>query len=243
MNKLEVFEFEGNRVRTQVDANGNPLFCVKDVCTGLFIVNSRQASTVLKDNERVSVQWTTSGGLQKLTFTTESGLYKLIMQSKKEEAQKFKDWICETVLPSIRKTGSYSMIPAKPDYVLPNNFKEALLMLIEAEDVKEALTNEIKLLQPKADFYDAVIPIESSIDVGAAAKVLNCGMGRNKLFEFLRDRRLLQDDNEPYQKYVNQGLFEVELIPVMINGIKDVKTKTLVTPKGLEYINKLIKAA
>jgi phage antirepressor YoqD-like protein len=135
------------------------------------------------------------------------------------------------------------MIPAKPDYVLPNNFKEALLMLIEAEDVKEALTNEIKLLQPKADFYDAVIPIESSIDVGAAAKVLNCGMGRNKLFEFLRDRRLLQDDNEPYQKYVNQGLFEVELIPVMINGIKDVKTKTLVTPKGLEYINKLIKAA
>jgi prophage antirepressor-like protein len=44
MNKLEVFEFEGNRVRTQVDANGNPLFCVKDVCNGLLIGNVTDAS-------------------------------------------------------------------------------------------------------------------------------------------------------------------------------------------------------
>lgn len=109
MNKLEIFEFEDKEIRTQVDANGNPLFCVKDICNLLLISNSREATKNLKTKETVKIKTPPSGlgGSQCMTFTTESGLYKLIMQSRKREAQLAKDWICEELLPNLRKTGFF----------------------------------------------------------------------------------------------------------------------------------------
>lgn len=243
MNNLEIFEFEDKEIRTQIDLSGNPLFCVKDVCNGLLIGNVTDATKSLKENERVSIKSNTSGGVQNMLFTTESGLYKLIMQSRKQEAQNFKDWICEGVLPSIRKTGSYSIEPPKPTYNLPTTFKEALLMLVEAEEQKEQMQLKIEQMKPKEEFYDNVINTQDSISIGKAAKILNfeSGFGQNKLFEFLRNQGILTEDNIPYQKYVNYKYFEIVFSTFKKGDKNCVSTKTLVTPKGMEFIIKKYK--
>ena len=250
MNNLEIFEFEDKEIRTQVDANGNPLFCVKDICNGLFLTNSRQAATVLKENELVYIEMTSGGQLRKLTFTTESGLYKLIMQSKKQEAQNFKDWICEGVLPSLRKTGSYTITPQKLDsYQIEDPIERAQRWIEECKekmlllDESKKLNQNIEELKPKEEFYDNVINIQDSISIAKAAKVLNfeSGFGQNKLFDFLRDQGILDKDNVPYQKYVNSKYFESIPITYKKGNKNCFDTKTLVTPKGLEFIIKKYK--
>ena len=147
--QLEVFKFEQNEIRTQVDTSGNPLFCVKDICNGLLIGNVTDATKPLKITERYSIKSNTSGGEQIMTFTTESGLYKLIMQSRKPEAQAFKDWICEEVLPSIRKTGTYSVKPVD-SYQIEDPIERAQRW-IEEQKEKILLLNENKNLKTALD--------------------------------------------------------------------------------------------
>lgn len=242
MNKLEVFEFEGNKVRTQIDQDGNVWFRVKDVCEVLGVKNYRDVVSKLEKDDVDLIDTIDSlGRTQSVRYTNESGLYDIVLQSRKPEARKFRRWVTSEVLPSIRKTGSYNLSSQTP--ALPTNFKEALLMLVAAEEEKEALNKELVQLQPKGEFYDSVMSSEKCIDMKAVAKVLNCGMGRNKLFELLRNKNILDGGNEPYQRFVDQGLFEVDLISIVINGAEDIKTKTVVTPKGVEYISKLVKSS
>ena len=233
---IEVFKFEKNEIRTQVDANGNPLFCVKDVCNGLFLTHVTNASKDLKENERYVMRIQTLGGEQNMLFTTETGLYKLIMQSRKQEAQNFKDWICETVLPSIRKTGSYST-----EIVVPKTFKEALLMLVESEEQKEKMQLQITEMQPKVEFYDQVADSKDCLEMNQVAKVCNLGIGRNHLFEFLRDQKILMKGNVPYQKYIDCGYFKVIETTFDKNGESKIYPKTLVSQKGIEFIIKTYK--
>lgn len=97
--------FEGRIVRTHVDDQGLPWFSAKDVCLILGIANHRDAVSKLDDDEKVSVLL---DGSQKQIVVNESGLYTLIFRSNKIEARRFKKWVTSEVLPSIRKTGSYS---------------------------------------------------------------------------------------------------------------------------------------
>jgi prophage antirepressor-like protein len=102
---LILHNFEGRRVRTHVDEQGLPWFSAKDVCSILEIANHRDAVSKLDDDEKVSVLL---DGSQKQVVVNESGLYSLIFRSNKMEAKRFKKWITGEVLPSIRRTGSYS---------------------------------------------------------------------------------------------------------------------------------------
>jgi prophage antirepressor-like protein len=88
-----------------------PLFSAKDVCQVLGIVNNRNVVAKLNPNQKESISWTTIKGPQKCTFVTECGLYKLIFKSTKPEAEKFTNYICEEVIPSIRKHGQYPPPP------------------------------------------------------------------------------------------------------------------------------------
>ena len=108
-NELEIFNFEGSAVRTQVDVDGNPWWVAKDVCDTLGIANCRRAISSLLDSERGGTTVNTLGGKQELSTVSESGLYKLVFKSRKPSAQKFQTWITSEVLPEIRKTGSYSV--------------------------------------------------------------------------------------------------------------------------------------
>lgn len=100
--------FEDKPVRMVV-IYGESWWVLKDVCDALGIVNSREAADRLDDDEKGVVKSDTLGGAQGLTTINESGLYSLILRSNKPDAKRFRKWITSEVLPSIRKTGRYSV--------------------------------------------------------------------------------------------------------------------------------------
>lgn len=124
---------------------------------------------------------------------------------------------------------------------VPQTYATALLeagrLALELEDSKK----KIEELQPKADFFDAVTDSKYAIEMGNVAKILDMGLGRNQLFEFLRSRNILMRDNVPYQRYVDQGLFRVLENKIQKpNGEIMIRITTLVFQKGIEYIRKML---
>lgn len=106
----------------------------------------------------------------------------------------------------------------------------------------ERLMLENKELKPKAEFFDAVADSKNAIQMSEVAKVLNYPRyGRNRLFEFLREKKVLMPNNQPYQKYVDCGYFRVvEQKYTKPNGDIAINIKTLVYQKGVNYIRKLL---
>lgn len=139
----QVNEYE---VRTYIDENGNVWFCAKDVCNILGLQNNRQAITSLESDDKL--QYKIEKGTPchhyilpplsyNLTFVSECGLYQLIFKSEKEEAKKFKKWVCKEVIPQIRKTGKYesqALVDTNP-YPVTN---EDLKWIVNSEMVKES---------------------------------------------------------------------------------------------------------
>ena len=126
---------------------------------------------------------------------------------------------------------------------LPQNYEEALEHLLIQVRENKKLIAENKVLQPKADFYDAITQSEDTIDVGEVAKVLAIkGYGRNNLFKFLREQNVLMHNNQPYQKYIDNGYFKQ--IETQWYDRKAEMThiglKTVVYQKGLDFIRNLI---
>lgn len=109
MASIIPFEFEQRKIRVVMDDCGNPWWVAKDVCSILDIVDYDQAIERLDTDERGGYSIPTPGGPQVTNCVNESGLYTLILGSRKPEAKQFKRWITHEVLPSLRKTGRYSM--------------------------------------------------------------------------------------------------------------------------------------
>lgn len=107
-----------------------------------------------------------------------------------------------------------------------------------ADQTIASLNSKIKVLEPKAEFFDAVAESKDVISLAEAAKVLELGIGRNKLFEFLRKEKILQRDNQPYQKYVDLGYFRTIEQKYTVGDEVRINIKTLVYQKGLDYIRK-----
>ncbi|MCZ4053246.1 hypothetical protein NAI64_05835 [Oxalobacter sp. OxGP1] len=106
------FSFENFPVRA-INRNGEIWFVAADVCAVLDIKNPRDAVSTLDDDEKDVGITDTLGGKQKSTIINESGLYALILRSRKPEAKRFRKWVTSEVLPAIRKTGSYSLTITK----------------------------------------------------------------------------------------------------------------------------------
>lgn len=124
-----------------------------------------------------------------------------------------------------------------PDFTNPVEAARAWANEYEAK--QKALTENAEM-KPKADFYDTVANTESLFSMADVAKTLDMGMGRNKLFAFLRDKGILDKDNHPYQKYVDAGY--LRLIENHCKaGDNDVVYKcTYVKQKGIDYIRKIL---
>ena len=100
------FNFVMHSVRV-IMIGGIPWFVAVDVCDALTINNNRMALERLDEDEKGVSSIDTLGGIQDLSIINESGLYSLILTSRKPEAKKFKKWVTSEVLPAIRKTGRY----------------------------------------------------------------------------------------------------------------------------------------
>lgn len=112
-NQLNTFAFEGNTVRVVI-RDGEPWWVVSDVCAALGIDKHRDALARLDGDERGSVKVDTLGGSQDAGAISESGLYTLILRSRKPQAKPFRRWVTHEVLPAIRKTGVYAVQPPTP---------------------------------------------------------------------------------------------------------------------------------
>lgn len=123
----------------------------------------------------------------------------------------------------------------------PTNYIEALKQLIAKEEEKEQLLLQAAEDKPKVEFYEAVTGSKDAVQMSEVAKVLNMGIGRNKLFEILRNKKVLMKDNIPYQSFCDSEYFRViEQKYNTPNGEVHINTKTVVYQKGVEYIRKIV---
>lgn len=234
-NEIKVFSNEEfGKVRV-LNIDNEPWFVGRDVAEVLGYSNTRDAISKHVDEEDKGVaKCDTPSGAQQMTIINESGMYSLILSSKLPNAKKFKRWVTSEVLPSIRKTGSYNL----PDF---NNPAEAARAWAKEYEEKQKALAQVTEMKPKAEFYDDVTGSTDTIDIGSVAKVLNIpNMGRNKLFAFLRENKILNRKNEPYQEYVDKGYFRQIETSWEHNGTTHINLKTVVFQKGVDYIRQLV---
>jgi phage antirepressor YoqD-like protein len=177
---------------------------------------------------------------------SEQGLYFFLGRSDKPAAIPMQKWVAGEVLPAIRKTGAYA-VPLQPrqdlfrvaglDVVVPRTYTEALRTLATVAEKAEEQEAEIQVLAPKAAFHDAVALANCAKSVKEVAQVL--GTGQNRLFAWLREAGiLLPGSNLPYQAYLNAGYFRVIEQKWDGNSGPHVTPKTLLTGKGLTWLQK-----
>ena len=229
-----------------VMVDSEPWFVGKDIAEKLGYKEPRSAVSKKVDLEDRGVsKMATPSGVQEMTIINESGLYSLILSSKLQEAKQFKRWVTSEVLPSIRKDGGY--ISISNEMSDEEIMAKALVVAQKTIERKNLELQEQKKIileqQPKVEFYDDVAGSKDAVAMKEVAKVLGIkGMGRNKLFKFLRDRKILDRNNMPYQEYVDRGYFRViEQRYNTNNGDIKITFTTLVYNKGIEYIRKLLK--
>ena len=142
MNDLSIFNFEDASIRV-IEKNGEPWFVAKDIAIVLDFRDAEVACRTLEEDEKGTLNVCTLGGNQQMTGINESGLYHLILVSRKPEAKKFRKWVTEEVLPSIRKTGSYSVTKTNMDIAIYSNDPlergEAIVAMLKEERAKQAL--------------------------------------------------------------------------------------------------------
>ena len=123
-----------------------------------------------------------------------------------------------------------------------NQIIASAMAILQARN--EELKKQNEKLLPAANFAYQLCSSKDTIEIGECAKVLNKNIGRNRLFEFLRNINVLQSNNIPYQKYIDAGYFRViESKYVTPNGETKISLKTVVFQKGVAYINKLLSKA
>ena len=247
MGNLEkVFSYQEKTVRT-ITRNGEPWFVVKDVCDILEIQNSRDTLTRLDEDEKDVDSIYTLGGNQEMQVVSESGLYNLIIGSKKTEAKAFKRWVTHEVLPSIRKTGMYlsNDLLQSPEFLFQVvcKYKEEREISDQLRLENKVKDEKIEEMQPLVDFAESLLKSDTLLYVEEFAKLIygdGSKMGRNKMFAWLRRNGYLTSSNRPMQQYMDY--FAVIETYVSIPTFNGYSTVTKITPLGQYHLyNKLIK--
>lgn len=245
------FPVTRQKVRT-VWHEGNVWFVAKDVaeCLGFThpqsaIIDHCNHAKVLKGGETPLLTSSPRG----INIIPESDVYRLVMRSKLPAAEQFQAWVCEEVLPTIRKTGGYGrVVPASPTATKPQTEDQ---LILEAMQVllsrTETLKAELAEAKPKADYYDALVDDRDLLTFTEAGKLF--GMSAQKLAAFLRDAKGtphhwlfkgFDGANIPYQPIIDRGLMTVKHRTSSLNGMRC--TQGYFTPKGIEALRKLLKA-
>lgn len=124
---------------------------------------------------------------------------------------------------------------------VPQSFAQALMLAAKQQEMIEAQQKQLEMQKPKVEFFEAVAESKTAIDIKAAANTLHFkNIGRNKLFEILRNAKILMWNNLPYQKYVDCGYFRtIEQKYTTYDGVK-ISIKTLVYQKGMDFIRRTL---
>ena len=256
-NEIRIFNNEQfGMIRTAGTAD-DPMFCLADVCNAIGITNPRNVKNRLdEDDVRLMDTIDSMGRTQQVTFVSESGLYDVILRSDSKKAKPFRRWVTSEVLPSIRKHGMYateatveSMLrdPESAIIMLQAYQKERRERMAAQEQVERLEAQEVEN-RPKVIYADAVAGSSSACLIGELAKMIaqnGYPIGEKRLFQWLRDNHYLCDYgerfNQPYQRYIEQGLFTMKQNVFSVNGEMRTRNTTKVTGKGqIYFINKFI---
>lgn len=229
MEEIQIFtNDEFGEVRT-IEIENKPYFVANDVARALGYASPKDAVT-RHCKGALNHRYLTNGGEQEIKVIPEGDIYRLIIRSNLPSAERFESWVFDEVLPAIRQTGGYQ---------IPQTYAEALRQLADKAEQAERLALENKELKPKAEFFDAVTDSKEALPIGDVAKVLDMGIGRNKLFQFLRAEKILASDNRPYQEFIDRGYFRVvEQKYDKGYGEVGINIKTLVFQKGVDFIRR-----
>jgi len=209
-------------VRVLKGEGGEVWFVAKDVCDALGFKYASDATKYLDEDEKALMNnpSLTSNPNGQVTLINESGLYSLILRSRKPDAKRFKKWVTSEVLPSIRKTGTYiDKRVASPAF------------LREMADVIEKKDRELAEARPSIAFHERCTHKKTLWTISMAAKEL--GVTLSHLQVVLLRNGVLQQRGKRYwprEGYIHKGYFEV--IPECNYGF---------TPGGLELARDLIK--
>lgn len=212
MNKLKIFDYAGNQVRT-IQKDGEPWFVLKDVCAVLKMRNSRMVADRLDDDEKGVSQTDTLGGAQEMTIINESGLYHVILRSDKPEAKPFRRWVTSEVLPSIRRTGGYiaGQEQMTPEELMAKALVVAQRTIADRDARISTLIVENQIMAPKAEYFDELVDRNLLTNFRETAKQL--GIPPKKFTEQLLAHKYIYRDKRgkllPYEGK-NNGYFEVK---------------------------------
>ncbi|HEL1542216.1 TPA: phage antirepressor KilAC domain-containing protein [Streptococcus suis] len=247
--ELQIFKNEQFGEVQLLEINNEPWFVGKEIAEILGYKNSRDALSKHVDEEDKGVaKRDTLGGSQDQVIINESGLYSLILKSKLPQAKQFKRWVTSEVLPAIRKHGGY---------LTDNKLEEALLnpdtlisLATQLKEEREArkqlqvansqLMVDNQIMQPKAQYFDDLVARNLLTSFRDTAKMLK--IKEREFINWLLDKKFLYRDKKgklvPFANK-NDGLFEIKETKNESTAWKG--TQTLVTPKGRETFNILLR--
>ncbi|MDN7350013.1 BRO family protein [Acetobacter senegalensis] len=262
------FDFEGHSVRV-IDRDGALWWALVDVCKSLEIKNPSDAASRLEPDEKMTLGITEGhsgqrGGARFMTIINESGVYALIFSSNKPAAKRFRKWITSVVIPSIRRTGSYSVQPvleSSPAPSMPLPLAEQALAVINglqglvaenqaiAQERLETIHSQTDLLNysmPRAAIHDRLIYADGTLTLSDAAKTI--GVAPRKFIALLRrEAWIFRRGKSPlaaYQDKITSGYLTHKVSVILApNGEEKMTEQVRVTPKGLAKLARLVPAA
>lgn len=234
-NNLMIFENPDFGAVRSILIDGDPWFVAADVCKALEIEKTNRALSRLDDDEKGAHSVSTPGGRQRMSIISESGLYSLILGSRKPEARAFKRWITHEVIPSIRKHGAYmtdSLLNALEAH--PEAVPEYLNRLRSENARNRELTRRLRIALPKAEYYDAFVDPADCTNIRTTAKEL--GVPEKQFTRYLEEKKyLFRDKNRklfPRAVKKSAGLF---LVRDFYTERGKLGHYTLITPAGKRH--------
>jgi len=233
---LQLFSYSNKKIRTVI-IDGVVWWVAKDVC---LLLGYKDHNSAIKQHCRGVVKYhpivDSIGRTQDTRIINISDLTRLITQSELPEATKFELWVHEQVLPSVLKTGSYSIAPQQPS--IPTSFSEALQLA--ADQAKQ-----IEQMQPKVLKYDKFLGATTTITMTVCAKLL--GINPNRFFKWLREIGACYKNNTQIirNEFLKNGWFVQKIFAQEVpkDGTIEIhpRGQARVTMKGLDGLEKLAK--
>jgi prophage antirepressor-like protein len=221
------FNFQGSDVRV-IDSDGEPWFVAVDVAEALGY--SKPFNAVSRHCKAATTTPKQGGGT--MTIIPERDVYRLVMRSKMQAAERFEEWVVGEVLPSIRKTGSYQHQAVSPASI---SHLETARMLVAALEIQEQQAAQLAIAAPKVEFVDRYVENTGTLTFRQVAKLLKAN--ERVLRQLLINGHVMYRLNgvmTPYQNHIDAGRFEVKTGTSERNNHAFAQARF--TPKGVQWI-------
>lgn len=242
MGEIEKFSFEGMAEVRVVKIDGEPWFVAADVCKVLGLSKVSMAIKSLDADEKGVSTVSTPGGDQQVSIINESGLYSLILRSRKPEAKRFKRWVTSEVLPTIRKTGGYATPGTDLHRLLAESPLEALKAVADTAtklaEENQALKARVEEDAPKVLLAEEFFESDGLMGIREAARSFS--IPQNTFTAMLREWNWMDLNGTAAKAYaVKQGYMENK---VFVTRYGKQKITGKLTRRGLERISQKLRS-